>query len=150
MKTRSKCASQVSGLSLTAYGGVGLLPSSGTTTRFGPSAPRCSHTDDEPGPPLKAKHTGRDGGGSAFEFIRGGEDRGLGLAALVAEGMLDDGQVLTGGEVAELGAVGGLHAALGNDRRLRQPRFDGFLLALFLRLVVRLLDAVLGHGVVGF
>ncbi len=59
MKTRSKCASQVSGLSLTAYGGVGMRPSSGTTMRLGPSAPRCSHTDDEPGPPLKAKHSGR-------------------------------------------------------------------------------------------
>ena len=60
MKTRSKCASQVSGLSLTAYGGAGIVPSLGTTTRLGPSAPRCSHTDDEPGPPLKAKHNGRE------------------------------------------------------------------------------------------
>ena len=59
MKTRSKCSNQLCGLSLTAYGALGMLPSSGTTTRFGPSAPRCSQIEAEPGPPLKAKHTGR-------------------------------------------------------------------------------------------
>ena len=32
-----------------------------TTTRRGPRMPRCSQMDDEPGPPLKAKHTGRGG-----------------------------------------------------------------------------------------
>jgi len=59
MKTRSKCASQVSGLSTTAPGPRAGVASSGTTTRLGPKAPRCSHTEAEPGPPLKAKHTGR-------------------------------------------------------------------------------------------
>lgn len=59
MKTMSKCSNQLCGLSSTAYGGSGMRPSSGTTTRLGPSAPRCSQIDAEPGPPLKAKHTGR-------------------------------------------------------------------------------------------
>ena len=36
-----------------------MLASSGTITRFGPSAPRCSQIEAEPGPPLNAKHTGR-------------------------------------------------------------------------------------------
>ena len=35
------------------------MPSSRITTRLGPSAPRCSQIDADPGPPLKTKHTGR-------------------------------------------------------------------------------------------
>jgi hypothetical protein len=60
MNTMSKCSNQLSGLSEIEYGPTGIEPSSGTTTRFGPSAPRCSQIEAEPGPPLKAKHTGRD------------------------------------------------------------------------------------------
>src|SRR5947207_13714059 len=59
MKTRSKCSNHESGLSVTVYGGGGIVPSSRMTTRFGPRAPRCSQIDDEPGPPLNTKHTGR-------------------------------------------------------------------------------------------
>jgi hypothetical protein len=35
------------------------VPSSRVTTCFGPTAPRCSHIEAEPGPPLKTKQTGR-------------------------------------------------------------------------------------------
>ena len=59
MNTRSKCSNQDSWLSITVYGGGGIVPSSRMATRFGPSAPRCSQIEDEPGPPLKTKHTGR-------------------------------------------------------------------------------------------
>src|SRR5574340_1429910 len=59
MNTRSKCSNHDSWLSVTAYGGAGIVPSSRITTRFGPSAPRWSQIDDEPGPPLNTKHTGR-------------------------------------------------------------------------------------------
>jgi hypothetical protein len=65
-KTRSKCSNQLCGLSATAYGASGMLPSSGVAMRFGPSAPRCSQIDAEPGPPLKAKHTGRVRGSAPF------------------------------------------------------------------------------------
>ena len=41
------------------YGGGGIVPSSRMTTRFGPRAPRWSQIDEEPGPPLNTKHTGR-------------------------------------------------------------------------------------------
>ena len=44
---------------LQGIGGGGIVPSSRITTRFGPSAPRCSQIDAEPGPPLNTKHTGR-------------------------------------------------------------------------------------------
>ena len=37
-------------------------PSARIFTRFGPSAPRCSHTDDEPGPPLNENISGRASG----------------------------------------------------------------------------------------
>ena len=43
-----------------------MLPSSGTTTRLGPRAPRCSQIEAEPGPPLKAKHTGRVAASAPF------------------------------------------------------------------------------------
>ena len=62
MNTRSKCSNQLCGLSSTRYGAAAMLPSSGTTTRLGPSAPRCSQIEAEPGPPLKAKQTGRCAG----------------------------------------------------------------------------------------
>ncbi len=35
------------------------VPSGFILTRFGPKAPRCSHTEDEPGPPLKQNVMGR-------------------------------------------------------------------------------------------
>src|SRR5437773_8722729 len=59
MNTRSKCSNHDSWLSVTVYGGGGIVPSSRMATRFGPSAPRCSQIEEEPGPPLKTKHTGR-------------------------------------------------------------------------------------------
>ena len=66
MNTRSKCSNHDSGLSVTVYGGGGIVPSSRITTRFGPSAPRCSQIDAEPGPPLNTKQTGRDFGSASF------------------------------------------------------------------------------------
>ena len=39
--------------------GVGAVPSVGRLTRLGPSAPMCSQTDEEPGPPLKENVSGR-------------------------------------------------------------------------------------------
>jgi hypothetical protein len=40
------------------------------TTRRGPSSPRCSHTLDDPGPPLKANVTGRWAGfGSSRTYV---------------------------------------------------------------------------------
>src|SRR5262245_5553393 len=75
IKTRSVKSSQHDSLSASAYGGGGVIPSGPMTTRLGPSAPMCSHTDDEPGPPLYAKVIDRvagsiggggGGGGSAF------------------------------------------------------------------------------------
>src|SRR5580658_1200882 len=41
-----------------------MVPSSRITTRLGPSAPRCSQIDADPGPPLKAKQTGRVAAGA--------------------------------------------------------------------------------------
>ena len=64
MNTRSKCSNHDSWLSVTVYGGGGIEPSSRMTTRFGPSAPRCSQIEAEPGPPLNTKHTGRVAGGA--------------------------------------------------------------------------------------
>ena len=59
MKTRSLTASRVSGLSTSLYGGGVGASTSPTSTRRGPRSPRCSHTDAEPGPPLKTKEIGR-------------------------------------------------------------------------------------------
>lgn len=41
------------------YGGGPAKPSSRNFTRLGPSRPMWSHTEDEPGPPLKEKVSGR-------------------------------------------------------------------------------------------
>jgi hypothetical protein len=49
----------VSVLSVSPYGGGVSAPASPATTRRGPSSPRCSHTLDDPGPPLNANVTGR-------------------------------------------------------------------------------------------
>ncbi len=38
--------------------------SAGMATRRGPNVPRCSHTDDDPGPPLKTNVMGRLAGSS--------------------------------------------------------------------------------------
>src|SRR2546430_2871417 len=62
MKTRSEWASNVCALSTSPYGGAARVPASPLTTRRGPSSPRCSHTLDEPGPPLNANVTGRSAG----------------------------------------------------------------------------------------
>ena len=44
---------------MTVHGGGGIVPSSAMTTRFGPTGPRCSQIEADPGPPLHTKHTGR-------------------------------------------------------------------------------------------
>src|ERR1041385_3787477 len=59
MKTRSVASSQGCSLSTSWYGDAGSHPSSSIFTRRGPSAPRCSQTDAEPGPPLKENIRGR-------------------------------------------------------------------------------------------
>lgn len=64
MKTRSVAGSQESGLATSLPGGGGgrggaLSP---MTTFRRPTAPRCSQTEDEPGPPLKTKVIGRVAG----------------------------------------------------------------------------------------
>ena len=41
------------------YGAAGMKPSGCNTTCLGPSAPMCSQTVADPGPPLKAKVSGR-------------------------------------------------------------------------------------------
>jgi len=58
MNTRSLAPKIENSLSTNPNGGFGSVPSSFIFTRLGPSAPRCSHTDDEPGPPLKHIVTG--------------------------------------------------------------------------------------------
>jgi hypothetical protein len=58
MKTRSVACKMESSLSTRPNGGLGIVPSSIIFTRRGPSAPRCSHADDAPGPPLKQNVTG--------------------------------------------------------------------------------------------
>ena len=57
--TRSEKSSQVSvfGMAMPGADGRALSPSSGR--RQGPSVPRCSQADDDPGPPLNANATGR-------------------------------------------------------------------------------------------
>ena len=59
MKTRSLPSRIEYGLSTRLKGGLGNVPSSFMLARRGPSAPRCSHTEEEPGPPLKQNVTGR-------------------------------------------------------------------------------------------
>src|SRR5579875_2991975 len=60
MKTRSARSSQVASLSTNRKGGAGIVGPSGIATLRGPRAPRCSQTEDEPGPPLKLNTKGRD------------------------------------------------------------------------------------------
>src|SRR5581483_7864072 len=59
MNTRSVWSSHVYSLSTSSNGGEGMKPSFCIFTRFGPIAPRCSHTDDDPGPPLNENVSGR-------------------------------------------------------------------------------------------
>lgn len=63
MNTRSVWSSQVYSLSTSWKGGFGIQPSISIFTRLGPIAPRCSHTDDDPGPPLNENVSGRRAGG---------------------------------------------------------------------------------------
>src|SRR5450755_3345295 len=60
MKTRSLLSKIEYSLSTRPNGGGGKVPSSFIFTRRGPSAPRCSQTDDDPGPPLKQNVIGRE------------------------------------------------------------------------------------------
>ena len=66
MKTRSVWSSRVWGFSTNRPGGAGGLPWSSNHTRLGPKQPRCSQTEEEPGPPLKLKVTGRVEGSEGF------------------------------------------------------------------------------------
>ena len=59
MNTKSLPSKIEYSLSTRPDGSGGKVPSSFIFTRRGPSAPRCNHTDDEPGPPLKQNVTGR-------------------------------------------------------------------------------------------
>src|SRR5579883_237538 len=59
IKTRSVSSNSDHSLSTNRYGGGSAEPSSARRTRRGPSSPRCIQTEEEPGPPLKEKVTGR-------------------------------------------------------------------------------------------
>src|SRR5215813_1711639 len=59
MKTRSDRSSRHSGLSNSLYGAGGVIPAFTVATRRGPKEPMCSHTDEEPGPPLYKNEIGR-------------------------------------------------------------------------------------------
>src|SRR3954469_7163333 len=58
-KTRSVKPSHDSSLSTSRGGTLGSVPSLGTATRGGPTAPMCRKAEDAPGPPLKTNVTGR-------------------------------------------------------------------------------------------
>src|SRR3954454_15928553 len=57
--TRSANASHEDSFWTSFGGSVGSVPSDGTATRCGPTAPMCRYADDAPGPPLKTNATGR-------------------------------------------------------------------------------------------
>ena len=59
MKTKSATSSSDWPLLTRRKGGGGMAPSSLSSTRRGPSNPKCSQTDDDPGPPLNEKASGR-------------------------------------------------------------------------------------------
>src|SRR3990172_2352765 len=59
MKTRSVSSSREYSLSVNLYGGGGSSPSPFINTRRGPKTPRCSQTEEEPGPPLNENVRGR-------------------------------------------------------------------------------------------
>ena len=59
MKTKSDSSSSDSLLLTSRKGGGGKLAVFLERNAFGPSRPRCSQTEEEPGPPLKEKETGR-------------------------------------------------------------------------------------------
>jgi hypothetical protein len=64
MNTRSATSIRLCGLSATPKGGtLEGFTSRSSTTRRGPTTPMCNHSDDEPGPPLNTKSTGRFGSG---------------------------------------------------------------------------------------
>ena len=89
----------------------------------GPSAPRCSQIDAEPGPPLKAKQTGRAARLGALEQVGDGEDRGLGLAAGIGEDRAGDRHELERGVVGHRLAAEP-HLAFALDRRSSQELLD--------------------------
>ena len=59
MNTRSALSSQVASLSTRRNGGAGIVGSAGVAPAAGRSAPMCSQSDAEPGPPLKLNKSGR-------------------------------------------------------------------------------------------
>src|ERR1022692_217111 len=67
MNTMSVKSSQVPGLSVNVAGSEGLSPSSPNLMRFGPMAPRFKYTEAAPGPPFRAKVTGRSLPSSVYE-----------------------------------------------------------------------------------
>src|SRR6266478_9202635 len=62
INTKSVRSSQVDSLSASWYGGGGASPSSVRFALRGATEAMCNQTDDEPGPPLKAKVNGRVAG----------------------------------------------------------------------------------------
>ena len=59
MKTRSDLSSRLSLLSTMSNGALCVERGLSVATRIGPSDPMCSHSVEEPGPPLYRKVTGR-------------------------------------------------------------------------------------------
>ena len=59
MNTRSATSSRECSLSTRRPGTGNGSPCGPSSTRRGPKAPRWSHTEDDPGPPLKENTTGR-------------------------------------------------------------------------------------------
>src|SRR5215831_395119 len=59
INTRSERSSKHSGLSSSLYGAGGVMPAFTVATRRGPNEPMCSHTEEEPGPPLYKNEIGR-------------------------------------------------------------------------------------------
>ena len=64
MNTRSAMSSGQRPLSTTGCGPAPASSASGSMTRRGPMTPMCSHSEAEPGPPLKQNRTGREAGSS--------------------------------------------------------------------------------------
>src|ERR1039457_1867563 len=67
MNTKSVKSSHVPGLSVKVAGSEGLSPSSPNLMRFGPMAPRFKYTEAAPGPPFRAKVTGRSLPSTVYE-----------------------------------------------------------------------------------
>jgi hypothetical protein len=87
MKTMSATSISACSLSTSLPGKPPVgIPLSSSSTRRGPNAPRWSHTEDEPGPPLKQKTSGsRRGICDAVAGVGDREERRLLLALFLAQ-----------------------------------------------------------------